>query len=769
MNGGAAGWRRVSAWGPPALVCAVFLLVGVATMDDYGVTPDRKAQRRHAEATIEYVRHMDEDALHPIDRYFGVAFQLPLVVVERVLQLEDERGIKLSRHFLTHLFFAISGIFCYLLVYRLFNNRLIAVLAMALFLVHPRIYAHSFFNTKDLPFLSMFMITLYVMHRSFQKKTVLAFILLGVMVGILVNLRIMGITLFAIILIWQALDLIRTEGARRAQVLNAAGLFILFSVLTVYATIPYLWSDTPGRVFDMFATLSRHPQESYQLFMGEPIFSREIPREYLPVWFVITTPPLLLLAGLLGMGALCLGAVRNPRMLQRDRLLRFGLLVLACFTVPVLAVVLLRPTLFDGWRHLYFLHAPFTILAAFGLHGLVSAFTLNHVRRAAYVLAGIGVIVTIVSMVRIYPYQGSYFNLLPDRSTTDALSSQFIVDYFYHISSDLMAQTAGAYPSGELYFAHEIPSVVWHSAVPASGRARVIRNGDDISSETTVDFAVLTGADASRAHVGRFPNAHVHSHTLYGSQVAAIVPSWFANAREAALAGEPLVRSAFAIYRAERELTYLRDGCSRDEAAARFLLHVFPVRNADLPGYRQRHGFDNLDFPLGARIDGNCVATALLPDYPIARIRTGQFTGDDIRWQVEFAPDGEVVAPAPPPDYASARRRALTTEPVGRAAFDVYRDGRTLTYLRDGCSAEEAAAPFFLHVHPADAGDLPEHRRGYGFDNLDFTLAGSGARIDGNCVAVARLPAYPTARIHTGQYDAGERLWDVEIVPPEGE
>ena len=297
----------------------------------------------------------------------------------------------------------------------------------------------------------------------------------------------------------------------------------------------------------------------------------------------------------------------------------------------------------------------------------------------------------------------------------------------------------------------------------------MIRHGGDIDSGAAVDFVIFTGAEASRARLARFPNARVYSRMLYGSQVAAIVPYWFATSERAALAAEPLVRSSFAIYRDGRELTYLRDGCSIGDAAARFLLHVFPVTSADLPGYRQRHGFENLDFSPGVRIDGNCVATVLLPDYPIARIRTGQFTGDGILWQVEFTPDGRVVAPAPPPDYASARRRALAGEPLARAAFDVYRDGRALTYVRDGCSDEDAAAPFFLHVHAADAGDLREHRRGYGFDNLDFTLAGSGARIDGNCVAVTRLPDYAIARIRTGQYDGAGQRWAVEFAWPGGE
>ena len=81
---------------------------------------------------------------------------------------------------------------------------------------------------------------------------------------------------------------------------------------------------------------------------------------------------------------------------------------------------------------------------------------------------------------------------------------------------------------------------------------------------------------------------------------------------------------------------------------------------ADLPGWRREYGFDNLDIATGvsldalwrlaprfltagaARIDGDCVATARLPDYPIARVRTGQFDRDGQLWAVEFAwPDGQ--------------------------------------------------------------------------------------------------------------------------------
>ena len=50
--------------------------------------------------------------------------------------------------------------------------------------------------------------------------------------------------------------------------------------------------------------------------------------------------------------------------------------------------------------------------------------------------------------------------------------------------------------------------------------------------------------------------------------------------------------------------------------------------------------------------------------------------------------------------------------------------------------------------------DLPDHRKQYGFDNLDFTFRGHGVALFGNgkCVAAIAVPEYDIARISTGQY-----------------
>ena len=131
-------------------------------------------------------------------------------------------------------------------------------------------------------------------------------------------------------------------------------------------------------------------------------------------------------------------------------------------------------------------------------------------------------------------------------------------------------------------------------------------------------------------------------------------PSWLTD-YESIASGEPAARSRFHIYLRENAVTYLKSPCSAADVRAQFFLHIVPEAVEDLPDHRRQYGFDNLDFHYGIRnqygniaalaFGGKCIATRLLPDYPIARIRTGQFTpeGDQI-WMAEFpvgAVDGE--------------------------------------------------------------------------------------------------------------------------------
>ena len=115
------------------------------------------------------------------------------------------------------------------------------------------------------------------------------------------------------------------------------------------------------------------------------------------------------------------------------------------------------------------------------------------------------------------------------------------------------------------------------------------------------------------------------------------------SAYESAASGEPVIRSDFDVYLSENTLTYVREQCARADVEAMFFLALFPVDVNDLTDHRRQHGFDNLDFRFDRRgviFDGRCMATVALPEYDIARIRTGQYVrvddGYDHIWEGEI-------------------------------------------------------------------------------------------------------------------------------------
>ncbi len=85
-----------------------------------------------------------------------------------------------------------------------------------------------------------------------------------------------------------------------------------------------------------------------------------------------------------------------------------------------------------------------------------------------------------------------------------------------------------------------------------------------------------------------------------------------------------------------------------------------------------------------------------------------------------------------------------------------------MIYSKAPCGAGDVRDTFFLHVDPADASDLPEHRRRHGFDNLDFRFNGRGGRwlrSAERCAALRELPDYDFVHIRTDQHDDAAPLW----------
>ena len=233
----------------------------------------------------------------------------------------------------------------------------------------------------------------------------------------------------------------------------------------------------------------------------------------------------------------------------------------------------------------------------------------------------------------------------------------------------------------------------------------------------------------------------------------------------AAMAGTPLSRGVFDIYRDGNRLTYIKESCRAADTQPRFYLHITPWEVSDLPSGRRGYGFDSVNFELvhqGALFDGKCLATVELPGYNIATIKTGQFTsGGGKVWAVEFALDvPQAVIESRRGEYAAA----TAGTPLSRGVFDIYRNGNRLTYIKENCRAADTQLRFYLHLIPRNVNDLPAGRRRHGFDNLNFDFLEQGTLFDGKCLATVNLPDYEIATIQTGQYiPGGSRIWQAEF------
>ena len=738
------------------IALALFAVVGLLILDDYGISADERWQRNIGYASFNYILG-DPDALLADDdhnRFYGVGVELPLIAIERALGLDDSRPIYLTRHLLTHALFLIGGFFAWLLAYRLFGSRPIALLAMLIFLLHPRLYANSFFNTKDLPFLCAFMAALYLIHRAFRRDSVWAFALCGAGVAALVNIRVIGVMLFAAVAGMLALDALRAHlrGAGARRVLANAAAFALAAALAIYVAFPFFW-DNPLKLIDAFPTLARHPNHIATLFRGAWVQWPNIPWSFIPAWTLVTTPPIALALaalGTLGVARLC--AARRRDMFANSAA-RFGLLIVACLTLPVIAAIALNANLYDDWRQMYFLWAPICVLASFGLRAL-TMIPHPRLRLGALALTTVGIAAAAAQMVSLHPHQNDYFNPLASKAT---LAERWEMNYWHAAARDALEALLETRPPDERII---VLSKIWVTLnlliLPEEDRRRFVR------ALSFPDFSVVIGDGGESA---------VWKREVYGVPIISILDeraeseALYRAAYTRARQSSPAAASGgFSIYADGDNLLYIKESCADADAQGTFALRAIPPASdnpANRAGEWTRFNFHRY----GARFDGKCLISAPLPDYEIESVETAQWADAAAQtplWSAAFS-----IA-KPPSVYADA----LSTLPAAPSAtaggFDIYADAdRRLIYLKSPCAARDVRGRFGLTVFPANPSDLSQRQRAAGLEteSFEFPFHRYGAALDGKCVIIRLLPDYPISHIETWRTADGETIpsWSAEI------
>lgn len=405
---------------PLVILVLLNLIIGLFILPDFGESADEHAQHGYAGRTTQAIRTVWNTG--KLSDYFfkekpkqgshGPAF----IVLADLLRdaLLPEAGSVERMHFSHYLYFMIfqvGTVSLFFLAKRWMSEK--ASLGTALlFNFQPLLLGHAFMNPKDVVFMSLLIasaaLALWMMDReqvimptgkpildgvrSFLRQFLCADVwLAGFVLGFASAIRIAAPLIGLVILVyivfsrkWQSLYRFAAYG------LIAFGFMILFW--------PYLWPDPIGRLIECILNCAHFPEVHYTLFQGTLLDSNNTPRSYLPILLSIqlTEPTLFLIA---------IGALALLRKVQRDLV---GLIAV-WFVLPVAAIILLRVSLYNNFRQVFFLLPPLFLLAGQGLDWIFA-----YIRRPSLhiMILVLALLPGLHADVVLHPYQYIYYNQL---------------------------------------------------------------------------------------------------------------------------------------------------------------------------------------------------------------------------------------------------------------------------------------------------------------------------------------------------------------------
>jgi hypothetical protein len=418
-------WAAASAVGLLAL-CLLLAAFG----RDAGMIWDELLQAEYGDQVLAWFRSgfADRRALDYLELYlYGGLFEAPA----QWIATRSPFGLYETRHLLSGAC-AIAGVGAVWLTARRIAGPRAAFFAAALLATTPAWIGHGLFNSKDIPFGAAAAFVTYVAVRIATGPTVVSWrlaFLSSVTVGAAIALRPGGIFVAAYpwcgALVWVGSAALHRESRSPGAAIWQAGRTTFARLL---ATLPVSWAIMLAawpyaqvapwsHPWHAIATASHYIWDGEMLFRGTMVRSTQLPWDYLPRWFAITTPELHVLAMLAGIVALC--AALNPRRslppVHADsrvpHRMRAVLVVALTIAAPLAGVWWERPVLYDGLRHFLFLFPSFAILEGVGLSCFVeSAAIPRWVRTAVAGAAGAALLLVVGDIVALHPYEYVYFN-----------------------------------------------------------------------------------------------------------------------------------------------------------------------------------------------------------------------------------------------------------------------------------------------------------------------------------------------------------------------
>jgi len=396
---------------PIIILLTINLLIGLLTFQDYGISWDEPLFYDYADSlgyAYSPMEWMSGD--FDLDKVYGAsgsdhANRGPayLFLARGPVYLLEFFGLDKfdAWHLVNFLTFQL-GVYLFYRLARRWLSGFAALAATAFFAWQPLLWGHAFINPKDIPFLVFFLGAVYcgleLVDETADKKKILwrRILWASFFLGIATSIRVLGPLAGLLVGIYVLSRIRRASSATWIKSLLA---YSACAWLITWATWPYLWMNPLFRFLDAFGFMSDNPTHLQVLFYGNSYAADDLPYRYLPVFLVLTlTEPvwLLFLAGL---------AAGFPRFREEGYFI--PALLSLWFFIPFLYVLVLRPPMYDGFRHFLFILPPVFLVAGFAFE---RAFTLIRFPWLKAVLLLVTLGPSFMGMIQLHPYLYTYYN-----------------------------------------------------------------------------------------------------------------------------------------------------------------------------------------------------------------------------------------------------------------------------------------------------------------------------------------------------------------------
>ena len=310
-------------------------------------------------------------------------------------------------------------------------TRPISCLGTMVLYLCPRFFAEGHYNNKDMVLLTLVLLTLWLGVRFLKKPCLLRGVLFSLAGALAANTKIAGAIGWGVMGVCAIVLVTAQKRWNRRMIGTAAVTVAAFAAFYALLT-PAMWTDVNGYFGYLFENATNFARWTGVVVFRDVLFDQaveKLPRYYLP-WMMAVTLPLYVFP-LAGCGQIAAGVRmwQQKKKALEDPTSMALIAATACWILPLCAAVLVNPTMYNGWRHFYFVYAGLALLAARGISAMVRFGRHYGGDCGMHLVLAAGLVLffgwTAHGMIQNHPYQHSYYNLLGHRNAESAMELDY--------------------------------------------------------------------------------------------------------------------------------------------------------------------------------------------------------------------------------------------------------------------------------------------------------------------------------------------------------